>query len=64
MPNAVVQACAKLIFGRRNEFDNAKPGPSRPMTGLFYQLEEKQKQKVLSYKGPEYAGGPKRRRLA
>jgi hypothetical protein len=40
-----------------NEFDTAKPGAPRPMTGLFRLLTEIQKRKVLSYKGAEYTGG-------
>jgi hypothetical protein len=50
------------FFSRRdNEFDNAKPGPSRPLTGLFRHLTEKRKQKALTYRGAEYAGGPKKK---
>ena len=53
----VVKAVKGLFSKRDNEFDTALPGPPRPLTGLFGQLTETQKRKVLSYKGAEYAGG-------
>jgi hypothetical protein len=31
------------------------------MTGIFRYLPEKRKQKALTYRGAEYAGGPKRK---
>jgi hypothetical protein len=31
------------------------------MTGLFHHLSEKKKQKALTYRGAEYAGGPKKK---
>ncbi len=60
----LIRALKKFISNRDNEFDNAEPGLARPVTGLFHRLAEKQKQKVLSYKGPEYAGGAKRKTLS
>ncbi len=43
---------------KSTEFDTARPGPPRRLTGLFHQLDEEQKRRVLLYKGAEYAGGP------
>lgn len=42
---------------KENEFDTARPGSQRPLVGLFRQLDEKKKQKLLTYKGAEYCGG-------
>lgn len=64
MLRRAIGALTTLIAPRENEYDDVQPGPARPMTGLFHQLAEKQKHKVLSYKGPEYIGGPKRKILA
>jgi len=58
MLSATLRALTHLMSHRDNEFDNAEPGPSRPMTGLFHHLTEKKKQMVLTYKGAEYTGGP------
>ena len=63
MLNAI-RVLKKLVSHRDNAFDNAEPGAARLMTGLFHRLAEKQKQKVLAYKGPEYAGGPKRKTVS
>ncbi len=61
MVKQTLRALISLISRRQNEFDNARPSTPRPMTGLFHQLTESQKQKVLVYKGAEYTGGPKRK---
>ena len=58
---AALRALTRLFSHRDNEFDNARPGPSRPMTGIFGGLTEKRKQKALTYRGAEYAGGPKKK---
>ncbi len=50
----------KILFSKENEFDTERPGPPRPLTGLFHQLPEKQRWKVLSHKGAEYVGTAKR----
>jgi len=54
---SALRAVKGLFSRRENEFDTAQPGPPRPLAGLFWQLTEIQKRKVLSYKGAEYAGG-------
>ncbi len=61
MLRAILRALTGLVSRRENEFDNARPGPSRPMTGLFHHLSEKKKHKVLTYRGAEYAGGLKKK---
>jgi len=53
---AILGVLRRRISSRDCEFDDAIPGSARSMTGLFVQLSEKQKQKVLSYRGPEYIG--------
>jgi hypothetical protein len=57
----VFRALIDIFAQRDNEFDDARPGPSRPMTGIFRHLTEKRKQKALTYRGAEYAGGPKKK---
>ncbi len=61
MLKATLRALTGLLSHRDNEFDNGRPGPSRPMTGIFHHLTEKRKQKALTYRGAEYAGGPKKK---
>jgi hypothetical protein len=57
MLRSIRRALNGAMARRENEFDHAHPGGARPMTGLFHHLDEKKKQKVLTYKGAEYAGG-------
>jgi hypothetical protein len=57
MLRLIRRALNDAVARRENEFDDAHPGPARTMTGLFHHLDEKKKQKVLTYKGAEYAGG-------
>ena len=60
MMKFAMQAVKGMFSRGENEFDIGEPGPSRPMVGLFHQLPEIQKRKVLSYKGAEYTGGTKK----
>ena len=60
MLRSIRAALSGARLHQENEFDNAHPGSARPMTGLFHQLDEKKKQKVLTYKGAENTGDAKK----
>lgn len=60
MLNWILNYFPRSFSMRENEFDTAEPGASRSMTGIFHSLPEKQKWKLLSYKGAEYCGGRKK----
>jgi len=45
----------RLVPQRENEFDTARPGPRRELTGLFSKLSEEQKKAVLAHEEPDVA---------